>query len=251
VSTWLGSRTTAHAIVSDIHGNLTALEAVIADCAKRGISEVVQAGDLALIGSRPAQVIDRVRELGWPGVIGNTDELLWRPEEYTTQLRLAPRLAGLLGLLFHHYAPATQELLGAERLQWLRGLSAEYRRDDFLVLHAGPGNLWRAPLPDADDLTVQATYGDLGAAVVFYGHIHRPFVRSVGGVTVANAGSVGMPWDGDPRASYLKVTHEGIEIVRVEYDVEREVDTLLNSQYPDALRIAAMLREGRFLAPVL
>jgi putative phosphoesterase len=239
----------AYAIVSDIHGNLTALEAVIADCTRRGISEVVHAGDLALIGCRPAQVIDRVRGLGWPGVVGNTDELLWRREEHARQLRVAPRLGALLELLFDHYAPATAELLGRERVQWLRSLPAEYRRGDFLVLHAAPGNLWRTPLPDADDRTLRATYGDLGAALVFYGHIHRPFVRSVGGVTVANAGSAGMPWDGDPRASYLSVTDEGVEIVRVEYDVEREVETLLASDYPDAPRVAAMLREGRFVTP--
>jgi putative phosphoesterase len=239
----------AYAIVSDIHGNLTALEAVIADCTRRGIAEVVHAGDLALIGSRPAQVIDRVRGLGWPGVVGNTDELLWRPEEHARQLRVAPGLGALLELLFDHYAPATEDLLGRERVQWLRGLPAEYRRGDFLVLHAAPGNLWRAPPPNADDRTLQATYGNLAAAVVFYGHIHRPFVRSVGGITVANAGSVGMPWDGDPRASYLSVTDERVEIVRVEYDVEREVETLLASEYPDARRIAAMLRQGRFVTP--
>lgn len=238
-----------YAIVSDIHGNLTALEAVIADCTRQGVSEVVHAGDLALIGCRPAQVIDRVRELGWPGVVGNTDELLWRPEEHARQLRVAPRLGALLGLLFHQYAPATQKLLGRERIEWLRSLPAEYRRGDFLVLHAAPGNLWRAPPPSADDHTLEATYGHLGAPVVFYGHIHRPFVRSVGALTLANAGSVGMPWDGDPRASYLKVTDEGVEIVRVEYDVEREVEALQASEYPDARRIVAMLRQGRFITP--
>ena len=89
----------AYAVVSDIHGNLTALEAVIADCTRRGVTDVVHVGDLALIGARPAQVIDRVRELGWPGVIGNTDELLWQPEEYARQLRAAPRIIDLLGLL--------------------------------------------------------------------------------------------------------------------------------------------------------
>lgn len=96
---------------------------------------------------------------------------------------------------------------------------------------------------------LQSTYGDLGAGVVSYGHIHRSFVRSVGGVTVANAGSAGMPWDGDPRAAYLSITDEGVEIVRVEYDIEPEVETLLASEYLEAARIAAMLREGRFVTP--
>jgi predicted phosphodiesterase len=78
------------AVVSDIHGNLTALDAVIADLERREIDRVVHGGDLALAGCQPAEVIDRVRELGWLGVVGNVDELLWAPEEYDRQLRRAP-----------------------------------------------------------------------------------------------------------------------------------------------------------------
>jgi len=239
----------AFAIVSDIHGNLTALEAVIDDCQRRGISTVSHGGDLALIGARPAQVVDRVRELGWPGVVGNTDELLWRPEELQHQLRAAPSLRSLLTLLFQQYAPATRDLLGEERLRWLRRLPAEHRRHGALVLHAAPGNLWRAPMPDADDSELAATYEALGARLVVYGHIHRPFVRRLEGVVVANAGSVGLPWDRDPRASYLIVDDEDVQVVRVGYDVEREVDVVLRSGYPDGERIASMLRRGRFQAP--
>ena len=83
------------ALVSDVHGNLTALEAVVADLRRRAPDLVVHGGDLALMGPRPAEVIDRIRELGWPGVVGNTDELLWRPHEYERQLARAPRLARL------------------------------------------------------------------------------------------------------------------------------------------------------------
>src|SRR5438128_7978937 len=74
--------TEAWAVVSDLHGNLTALDAVTADLARRGVREVVHGGDLALIGARPASVVDRVRDLGWPGVLGNTDELLFDPHYY-------------------------------------------------------------------------------------------------------------------------------------------------------------------------
>jgi diadenosine tetraphosphatase ApaH/serine/threonine PP2A family protein phosphatase len=232
------------AIVSDIHGNLTALDAVIRDLESRGISDVVQGGDLALIGARPAEVVDRVRELGWPGVVGNTDELLWSPEEAQRHLGAAPRLQSLLALLLEEYGPATRDLLGEERLRWLRELPAEHRRDGALVLHAAPGNLWRAPMADADDGELVETYGALGARLVVYGHIHRPFVRRLEGIVVANSGSVGLPWDGDPRASYLLVTDDLVEIARVAYDVEREVAALLRSGYPEGERIAAMLRRG-------
>src|SRR5258705_5003926 len=110
------------AIVSDIHGNLTALDAVIADIERRGVDRVVHGGDLALGACQPAEVVDRVREVGWPGVVGNTDELLWRPEELAAQERKAPRLQSFLRLLFNEYSPATRGLLGDQRLAWLREL---------------------------------------------------------------------------------------------------------------------------------
>src|SRR3954468_13376047 len=81
------------AVVSDVHGNLTALDAVVDDLARREVDTVVHGGDRALAGAQGAEVVDRIRELGWPGVVGNVDELLWRPEEQAAQLRSAPRLA--------------------------------------------------------------------------------------------------------------------------------------------------------------
>jgi putative phosphoesterase len=237
------------AVVSDVHGNFTALEAVIADIERRGVERVVHGGDLVLGGCRPAEVVDLIDELGWPGVLGNTDEMLWRPEEQARQARLAPKLRGYLGLLFDHYAPATLELLGNERLERLRRLRLEHREDGVVVLHASPGDLWRAPMPDADDDDLSRAYGGLGADAVVYGHIHRPFVRSLGDATVVNSGSVGSPLDGDPRASYVLVAAAGVEVVRVEYDVDREVSLLLRSGYPDAERIAETRRRGGFVRP--
>jgi predicted phosphodiesterase len=68
------------AVVSDIHANLSALEAVVSDLRKTGVDLVVHGGDLMSGGPRPAEVIDRIRELTWPGVHGNTDEMLWMPQ---------------------------------------------------------------------------------------------------------------------------------------------------------------------------
>jgi predicted phosphodiesterase len=80
------------AIVSDIHGNLTALEAVVADLRVASPDLVLHGGDLAASGARPALVIDRVRELGWPGVCGNTDEMLWAPQVFIKLAAEAPKL---------------------------------------------------------------------------------------------------------------------------------------------------------------
>ena len=239
----------ALAVVSDVHGNLVALEAVIADIDRRGIEQVVHGGDLALGGCQPAEVLDRLTELGWPGVLGNTDEMLWRPDEQERQAARAPKLRGYLALLFEDYAPATVELLGKERIERLRRLPTEHRDGEVKILHASPGDLWRAPMPDADDAQLLASYGGEDASMVVYGHIHRPFVRSLGDLTVANSGSVGSPLDGDPRASYLVIDDGKAEVVRVEYDVERETSLLVRSGYPDAERIAETRRLGRFVRP--
>ena len=237
------------AVVSDVHGSLVALEAVIAALERERPDLVLHGGDLALSGPRPAEVIDRVRELGWPGVVGNTDELLWRPEQQAAQESKAPKLRPLLRALFEEHAPATRELIGDERIAWLRSLPQELARDELLLVHASPGDLWRAPMLDADDATLEATYGGRGAALVAYGHIHRPFVRGLGPVTVANSGSAGMSFDGDPRASYLLIVDGVAEVRRVEYDLERELADLRESRYPDAARIGEMRRTGRFIPP--
>jgi putative phosphoesterase len=239
------------AAVSDVHGNLTALEAVVADVARRGVDLVVHGGDLALMGPRPAEVVDRIRELGWSGVVGNTDELLWRPEEHARQLERAPALAALLSLLFDAYAPNTRERLGEERLAWLRALPAECRAGGLTVVHAEPDDLWRAPMPDATDGELLAAYRRLGAEQVAYGHIHRPFTRTLGSLMIANAGSVGMPWDGDARAAYLLIEDGVAEVIRVEYDIEAEVRALRAASHPDGDRLIEMRRHGRFIKPRL
>jgi len=162
------------AVVSDVHGNLTALEAIIGDIRRRAVDRVVHGGDLALMGPRPAEVIDRIRELGWPGVLGNTDELLWRPEEQARQRDRAPRLTTLLRWLFEAYAPDTREWLGEERLGWLRELPAELHVGDITLVHAAPGDLWRAPMPDADDQVLEETYRPLRPGTTGTSIVHSP-----------------------------------------------------------------------------
>src|SRR5580658_4636429 len=99
------------AIVSDIHGNLTALEAVLEDLQQTSPDLVLQGGDLAHSGSSPAEIIDRIRDLGWQGVVGNTDELLFRPESLTEFAKQSPRMQPLLGVI-QEMAAATCAALG-------------------------------------------------------------------------------------------------------------------------------------------
>jgi putative phosphoesterase len=239
------------AIVSDVHGNLAALEAVIADIANVSPDLVIHGGDLATHGHRPAEVIDRIRDLGWPGVCGNTDEMLWSPELYEPLMRAAPQLAPLYRALFHHLAPATRNLIGQDRVKWLQTLPAVYRSGEIAVVHATMENLWKAPMADASMAALLETYGAIASGVVVYGHIHRPYVRQLptGGI-VANSGSVGLPFDGDPRASYLLIDESGVQVRRVAYDIESEVTGLLRSGYPLATWLAHMLRTAHYIPPV-
>jgi len=237
------------AVISDIHGNLTALDAVIADLKQTTPDQVLHAGDLVASGCRPLEVLDRIRNLGWNGVLGNTDEMLWAPERITDMKARAPKLRPLLDLFLESIVPATVELIGPESLAWLQQLPKEWRIESLLITHAAPGDLWEAPMPDASDQELLGTYSDLKAGIVVYGHIHRPYVRFLPSLTVANAGSVGLPYDGDTRASYVLIDNGKPNIRRIEYDLEREVVTLLGSGYPCASWLAEILRRGRYVAP--
>lgn len=195
-------------------------------------------------------MIDRIRELGWDGVVGNTDELLWRPDDLDERIAKAPRLEHLLRTLFETLAPATREAIGEDRLAFLQTLSSELRIDGvLLLLHARPGDLWRAPMPHDDDTAFDDAYASLDARIVAYGHIHRPFVRRVGPRWIANSGSVGMCYDGDPRASYLLVTDGEPRVNRVPYDVERDVADLRVTGYPLADWLGEIRRTAIFVPP--
>jgi predicted phosphodiesterase len=234
------------AIVSDVHGNLGALEAVVEDIRRSAPDLVVQGGDVALIGPRPAEVVDRVRDLGWPGVAGNCDDLLWNPGVREEQERRAPNLRAWLGMLFGCFAPWALERLGEARLAWLRGQPRMRREAGVSLTHASPGDLWRAPMPSAGDAELVDMYG-AGSPLAVYGHIHRPFVRALPGLTVANCGSAGLPWDGDWRPSYLLVDDGVASVRRVEYDVDEAVRDLRLSAFPRAAWLESVWRSGRFL----
>lgn len=237
------------AVVSDVHGSLAALEAVVADLRLTGPDLVLQAGDAAVLGPRPVEVVDRLRELAWPALVGNTDQMLWEPAAQAEQDRRAPRLRSWLDVLFGVLGPWAAERLGDQRLAWLRSLPEERRTGGVRVVHASPGDLWRAPAPEATDAELAATYGGQEAAVTVYGHVHRPFVRELPGLVVANCGSVGLPWDGDPRAAYLLVDGGRPSVRRVEYDMERARRDLAASGFPLPAWLEAVQREARFTRP--
>lgn len=235
------------AILSDIHGNRTAFHAVLADLRKTAPDQILLGGDIADSGSSPAEIVDQIRDLGWQGVAGNTDEMLFAPQVFADYAATAPQFERMFAAI-GEMAAATREALGEIRLAWLRQLQQRWDVAPLALVHGSPDNKWTAAAANAPDSELSATYGVLNAPVVVYGHIHKPYIRIVGGRTVANCGSVGLPQDGDPRASYLVLDHGKVEIRRVEYDVTREIQALIQSGLPHAEWVGSMLQSASFQA---
>src|SRR5438093_1208746 len=216
------------AIVSDIHGNRTAFEAVLANLRETSPDLILHGGDLADSGSSPVEIVDQIRDLGWQGVVGNTDEMLFRPESLWDFVKQSPKLQPLIPMFatIEEMAVTTREALGEARLAWLGGLPRVQEHGPMALVHASPESPWRAPTPEVSDEELQTTFAPLGRPIAIHGHIHRSYIRNIAGTTIVNTGSVGLSYDGDPRASYLLLDGSRPEIRRVEYDVDSEIKAL-------------------------
>jgi putative phosphoesterase len=232
------------AVVGDIHGNRTAFAAVLADLREAAPDLIFHAGDLADGGAGPVEIVDQIRDLGWPGVVGNTDEMLFRPPALTEFAEQSPRFQPFLRAV-QEMADSTRAVLGAERLAWMSELPRVQVHEAMALVHANPESVWRAPAVDAGDDELESVYGPLGKAVAVHGHIHHSYIRKVGRITVANTGSVSLSYDGDRRASYLLLDNGTPSIRRVEYDVERELKALVECGMPHADWVARILASGR------
>jgi predicted phosphodiesterase len=242
------------AVVSDIHGNRTAFEAVLTDLKLTSPDVVFHGGDLAHAGSSPVEIVDSVRELGWQGVVGNTDEMLYRPEGLREFAKGAPHLQAMWDVI-EEMAEATRAALGKDRLAWLADLPRSQVCGPMVLVHASPESLWRAPGPKASDAELELVYGPLGREVAVYAHIHCGFVRRIAGDPsisermVVNTGSVSLSYDGDGRASYLLLDASEPAAVptlrRVEYDLERETRALALCGLPHSDWIARTLESAR------
>lgn len=231
------------AIVSDIHGNLAAFEAVLADLRETSPDLILHGGDLADAGASPAEIVDRIRDLGWPGVAGNTDEMLFDPPSLSRFASRSPQMQPLAPVI-EEMAAATRLALGEDRLAWLSQLPRAQIHAPVALVHASPTTAWRAPAHTASDAELESVYSPLGHAVAVYGHIHHSFIRSLPSLAVVNTGSVSLSYDGDRRACYLLLDGSTPSIRRVDYDVDRELRALRSRGFPHADWIAKILASG-------
>lgn len=232
------------AIVSDIHGNRTAFEAVLADLKQTSPDLILHGGDLADSGASPTEIVDRIRELGWEGVVGNTDEMLFAPESLRKFAKQSPGLQSVVTVI-EEIAAATRESLGDARLAWLRELPRVQTHDSMTLLHASPRSLWHAPSAEAGDTELESAFGSLDTRISIYGHIHCAYVRNLPQMIVANTGSVSLSYDGDCRAAYLLLDDTNPSIRRVDYDLDKELKALASCPLPHTEWLAKTLQMAR------
>jgi diadenosine tetraphosphatase ApaH/serine/threonine PP2A family protein phosphatase len=188
----------------DVHGNLQALDAVLADAEEAGAARYVLGGDYALFGAWPQQTVARLRELEADWIRGNGERWTAAPDEAPDPVQ--PAIA------------RCRELLGEELVRELAGLPETLTREDTLYCHGSPGSDVVSFFPEPADDEAELLRGVEARRVVF-GHTHLAFRRQAGEIELLNPGSVGMPYDGDHRAAYGLVGDGGeVELRRVPYD---------------------------------
>ncbi|WP_180970273.1 metallophosphoesterase family protein [Deinococcus planocerae] len=247
---------TAVALLADVHGNLAALEAVLAEPEVRACDEVVFLGDAVMNGPWPAECLALLRELGCRAVIGNTDlEVLAGadPVAAWARERLSPE-----ELLFLARLPLTLRRAPGG----LDSAQAEGGTRDLLLMHASPRSSFDLPLLEPHPLgttftracadgELRAMFRGSHAGLGVFGHIHYASWRGLGGQALASVGSVGFPFDGDRRAAYAVATWRGggwtLDHRRVAYDSEAVAREVAACGLPFASRSAAMLRQARWL----
>lgn len=226
------------ALLYDIHGNLPALDAVLADA--DAVGGFVIGGDVALFGPWPAETVERLRGLeGARWLRGNGERWVATPGD-------APDEDVVQGAI-----AACRTALGDALVAELAGLPESQALDDGTrCWHGSPASDVRSFLPEPAPDEPELLAGVAEHRLVF-GHTHLPFARRAGDVEPVNPGSVGMPFDGDARAAYAVLHDDGhIEHRRVAYDHEASA-AALQERFAGAwtATVAARIRQARFARP--
>lgn len=232
------------ALISDVHGNLPALEAVLADVDRWDPDGLYHLGDLVGYAPWPDEVVALLAERAVPGVAGNYDSTVATGYEHCGCRYENPRQKELSHLSFEW----TSERVSAATRKRL--LALPFRLDvrprgghasgPRLILFHGSPTLntlyWTEDRDDAFCTAMAERAGARAGDVLAFGHTHLPWHRTVDDVHFVNAGSVGRPKDGDPRAGWVSLDFTSaldVSFRRVEYDVERAAAAIRRSDLPD------------------
>ena len=245
------------AVLSDVHGNLRALEAVLADIRAQGLpDETWVLGDLCLFCPWPSETLARLRELPSVSLLrGNTDRYLAsgrRPGMPRQSRETWSRMSETLSERSANFRWSVERLTYAD-YEFLCDLPLQLEADipgfgRVLAVHAVPGDDEVSILPDTPSHEVIPYLVDLNARLLLYGHTHRPMDRTIDGVRLVNDGSVGLPLDGDPRPAYVLLEFSGdqceVTIHRVTYEGEAVATELERVQHPSLAWVTHILRNA-------
>lgn len=235
------------AFISDIHGNAAALDNVLLDSSKKKVDKIYVLGDLCYRGPEPKRSLELVRSLGAEVIKGNADEWVVRG----VQKGEVPEKA--LDMM-NRERDWTISQLEPSDVDYLDKLPSEI---NFLIdgvainmFHAAPDSLFDIVLPNAEDALIQSKLmsSQKDARIYIYGHIHKSYIRYMNGKVIINTGSVGLPFDGLPMASYAIVEiEEGsirTSIERVSFDIEQIAEQYRKVNYPNAEMMIKVLRNA-------
>jgi predicted phosphodiesterase len=244
-----------YALISDVHANLPALKAVLADIGRRAdVAATYHLGDLVGYAPWPDETVALLRERGVAGIAGNYDSTVATGYAHCGCRYEDPRQEALAHESYAwtraHVSAGTRAYLGALPFRLDLRPGGGHAPGPTVVLVHGTPTLntlyWTADRPDAFCRKMAAAAGARAGDVVCFGHTHVPWHRAVDEIHLVNTGSVGRPKDGDRRAGYVLLDvgsgEPRAEVVRVEYDVERAMAGIRASGLPAEL--AEHLRTG-------
>jgi predicted phosphodiesterase len=236
------------ALFSDVHGNRSALEVVLADIRARSIVRTYCLGDLVGYGADPNGVIDVMRKSGIESLLGNYDEGVgWETGDCGCFYPDAE--AKRIGDASYSFTVGEVTEEHKAYLRTLpRELHVEFAGKKLHLVHGSPRRINEYLLRDRDERTYERLAATEADDILAFGHTHEAWSAYYGGKLFVAAGSVGRPKDGDPRAGYvvLRSVDAGparVDVVRVAYDVEAAARAVLSAGLPSAL--AEKLRSGR------
>jgi predicted phosphodiesterase len=243
------------AALSDVHGNVVALEAVLADIAREKPDVLMVAGDLVLNGPEPALVIDVLRGLADDGalIIGGNTDIAVADFDYAAAF---PWMTDGVPDAIVDAAEWAHDAIGDERLDWLRRLPAErrWRTDDdtlVLVCHGSPGSQTAGFDQHLDPSVTIERVARTDARVIVCGHTHQPEVRDLGWKVIVNDGSAGYVFDGDPTASWALIDiadgEVGAEIRRTTFDTLAVANAISARGLSGDVYRAATVRTGKLV----
>lgn len=233
------------AIISDIHSNITALKAVLSDIEEQEINKIYCTGDLVGYAPFPNEVIDFIREKQIPTVMGNYDDAVGNMR-FVCGCDYKDEKAQALGEASISW---TKEHTSEQNKEFLRSLPEEIRFEaegkTILLVHGSPGILNEYIFENTPAEQMSGYLAKGNCDILICGHTHRPFHAVLGQGHIINAGSVGKPKHGNPKATYVVVTFNGkvnVETRMVNYDFEAVAKAIESSNLPN--EFAELIRKG-------